>query len=539
MQLISVQEMKKLEKNANDGGFTYSQMMTVAGRGIAEYLDSRYKNKGFNSIIGLIGKGNNGGDALIALTLLHMLGWSTVALIVSERDQKDALILDYAAAGGTIVQNDEILKNNWAPSGQGVVLDGVYGTGFHPPLPETTVDILKITRATLPGFDWVAVDCPSGIDCETGVVSPGTQPANLTLFLEGVKHGALSETAYPYCGEFKVIELGLSSYAADPSKVQDLVLDEEFCLENLPSRPLFSHKGTFGKSLVIGGSVNYPGAPVLAGRAAYAVGVGLVQVAIPESIAQVAPAGNPELTWLILEDGGGIISEQAADTISNSCTSVQSLVIGPGMGRESTTAKFFSRLFFEREENHQPRTGFLGIEDRESRRSCAEPLPPVVIDADGLFHLSKVNNWQSKVNARLILTPHPGEIAMLTGLSMAEIQADRIELSREYARKWNQVVVLKGALTVIADPNGKVAIVPIATSSLAKAGTGDVLAGMIGGLVAQGMDPWHAAAVGAYLHAQAGIQAERSLGCSESVLSTDVIRAIPQVYKRLKTNSLR
>lgn len=161
-------------------------------------------------------------------------------------------------------------------------------------------------------------------------------------------------------------------------------------------------------------------------------------------------------------------------------------------------------------------------------------LPPMVIDADALTLLSTIAGWAEKIPSGSILTPHPGEMARLTGLSIDEVQRERAGVARKFAALWQQVVVLKGALTVIAAPNGRTATIPAAASSLAKAGTGDVLAGMIGGLAAQGLDAWQAAIAGAWLHARAGIEAVELVGCSESVLASDVISAIPLVYHSLK-----
>ena len=538
MRLISVSDMKELEKNANDAGFTYAEMMQTAGKGIADYLVSQYGGTGINTAIGLVGKGNNGGDTVIALAGLQKSGWTTRALLVGERGKQDPLLMDYLAIGGMVVDADDIPMINREAGGRGVVLDGVYGTGFHPPLPDRIVGIFRTARESLPGFDWVAVDCPSGVDCENGIVSDGTMHVKKSLSLGAVKFGMLSAEAFPYCGELVVIDIGLSKFDATSGEMIDLVIDEQYCRDVLPKRTAFSHKGTYGKTLIIGGSVNYPGAPVLAGKAAYTVGTGLVQVAVPESIGQISPAGNPDLTWLILEDGGGIISEQAANTAIEHIPSAQSLVLGPGMGRESSTTKFLTRLLFESARNHQPHTGFPGMGSKVTSTPISSDWPPIVLDADGLFHLAQDNHWQEKVSAKLVLTPHPGEMALLTGLSVEEIQADRIGVAREWAQKWGQIVVLKGALTVIANPDGRVGVVPVATSSLAKAGTGDVLAGMIGGLLAQSLDPWRAVAAGAYLHARAGLCAEELIGCSESVTASDVIRAIPRVYWKLKSNDL-
>jgi len=177
----------------------------------------------------------------------------------------------------------------------------------------------------------------------------------------------------------------------------------------------------------------------------------------------------------------------------------------------------------------------MGVAD--NRKAVNGSLPPMVIDADALYHLSHEKEWQNKVSTDIVLTPHPGEMSLLTWLPVDEIQNDRIEIARKHARQWKVTLVLKGALTVIADPEGNVSVVPVATASLAKAGTGDVLSGMIGGLIAQGLKPSLAAVAGAYLHARAGLKAEELIGCSESVLASDVVRAIPLIYRNLKTTT--
>jgi NAD(P)H-hydrate epimerase len=530
--------MKELEKQANSAGFPYAEMMRTAGEGIAAFIIGRFGRDGKNTAVGLIGKGNNGGDTLIAITSLQQAGWNTLALLVGERGSKDPLLAAYTASGGVMVDIAALRDSHLEGQDAGIILDGVYGTGFHPPLPDPVIQAFKSVHFALPKFTWIAVDCPSGVDCETGEVSPGTPTAKWTISLEAVKNGLLTETGFPYCGEFAVVDLGLTRYDTSQGAADDIVADDHFLRETLPLRQAFSHKGSYGKTLVVGGSVNYPGAPVLAGRAAYAVGTGLVQVAVPESIGQTAPVGNPELTWLILEDGGGIISELAAETLRDNLPAAHSIVIGPGMGRENTTQKFISRLLLEPSNPQKMRAGFAGMSAGAANEHINHALPPTVIDADGLYHLSKEGAWQDMCRARLVLTPHPGEMALLSGLSVEEIQTERIRIAKEYARMWNQVVVLKGALTVVAEPGGKAAVVPIASASLAKAGTGDVLAGIIGGLLAQSIEPWQAAAAGAYMHARAGLFAEETVGCSESVLASDVIRAIPRVYQVLKTSDL-
>jgi len=173
-------------------------MMQVAGTGIAAYLDKRFKADGFETALGLIGKGNNGGDTIIALTNLQKAGWTTMALIAIARDQSDPLLLDYQAGGGVIVTIEALPDIYVNSAGKGLVLDGIFGSGFHVPLADNVAETLQKTRAALPGFKWIAVDCPSGVDCLTGEVSEGTVKADVTVCLEAVKPGLLRYTAFPF-----------------------------------------------------------------------------------------------------------------------------------------------------------------------------------------------------------------------------------------------------------------------------------------------------------------------------------------------------
>ncbi len=240
-----------------------------------------------------------------------------------------------------------------------------------------------------------------------------------------------------------------------------------------------------------------------------------------------------ELTWAILEDAGGIISEIAAETVLPFALGSQSLVIGPGIGREESTKRFLHNLLLPGNKSEESGAGFPGIKRQAKKKGPVVDLPPLVIDADGLFLLAEDPDWPDKLTATAVLTPHPGEMARLTGLAVEEIQSNRMETARHFACKWGQTLVLKGPLTVIADAAGRIAVIPVATSSLAKAGTGDVLAGMLGGFLAQGLGTWEAALAGAWLHAQAGLAACQFIGCEESVVASDVLRAIPRVYSSL------
>ncbi|MCL4562573.1 MAG: NAD(P)H-hydrate dehydratase [Chloroflexi bacterium] len=298
----------------------------------------------------------------------------------------------------------------------------------------------------------------------------------------------------------------------------------------LPKRPADAHKGTFGTALVVAGSLNYSGAAILAGEAAYRIGAGLVTLAVPTPLHSALAGRLPEATWLLLPHETGVISSEAARVVAGHMDKVDAMLMGPGWGMEETTQNFLAHLLHDSRPGVFENIGFIHTVE-EHNGSPSSRLPPLVIDADGLKLLARIPDWPKILPKLTVLTPHPGEMSVLTGLPVKEIQRDRIVTAEKYAHQWGHVVVLKGAFTVIAEPEGRSVVIPVATSALAKAGTGDVLAGIIVGLRAQGLDGLSAAVAGAWLHAQAGILAEERVGNSASVLAGDVISAIAGVLK--------
>jgi NAD(P)H-hydrate epimerase len=227
----------------------------------------------------------------------------------------------------------------------------------------------------------------------------------------------------------------------------------------------------------------------------------------------------------------GVISSDAAKVLRKNIDRATAILIGPGFGLEDTTKEFIkSFITMGRERNVN--IGF--IHDVKIDNETTSIHVPMVVDADGLKLMAKIDGWAGIIPSPTVLTPHPGEMAVLTGLTIEEIQENRIEIAKRYSSSWGHVIVLKGAYTVIADPKGQIAIVPVATPALAKAGTGDVLAGLITGLLAQGVDAFHAASAGAWIHANAGLLAAKRLGNTASVIASDVLNAVPQVLSDLQ-----
>jgi hydroxyethylthiazole kinase-like uncharacterized protein yjeF len=279
----------------------------------------------------------------------------------------------------------------------------------------------------------------------------------------------------------------------------------------LPMRPPDSHKGTFGKAMIVAGSINYTGAVALAAEAAYRAGAGLVTLAIPSAIYAPLASHLTETTYVLLPHTMGAINEHAVDLLLESVKGYNALLVGPGLGRDEKTGLFLERLLSHKRAIGRGPIGFVR-ETEKGNQSEENLLPPMVIDADALNLLSEMNDWARFVPPNCILTPHPGEMSRLTGLEISDIQADRIGIARERAADWKQVVILKGAYTIVAAPDGRVTIIPFANPALATAGTGDVLAGTVTSLLAQGLVPYDAAVAGAFIHGSAGEMAGKELG---------------------------
>lgn len=515
MKLVTVTQMRAIEKEADASGVSYAQMMQNAGRGLAEVVHALGQENGWDEVTGIVGSGNNGGDTLVALAWLAEAGWRTHAYLVN-RTLDDELIVQYQSVGGGLREskgdeNDEILNALLEQSD--VLLDGLLGTGVKLPLKKEAARLLEKINLGISTIDpppfIVAVDCPSGVDCDTGEAADETIPADLTVTMAAVKRGLLKLPAYELTGELQTIGIGLPDEMDAWNAIQIEAADWDMVSALLPERSPASHKGTFGTAFVVAGSASYIGAALLAGTAAYRIGAGLVTMAIPEPLHAVLAGHLPEATWVLLPHENGFISQAAADMVLQNLDRATALLVGPGLGDSLSTGTFIEGL-----------------------------LPsiqiPLVVDADGLRHMSRIKNWHQKIFAPAVLTPHPGEMSALTGLSKDEIQNDRVAIAGRYAREWGHIVVLKGAFTVIAALDGHTTIIPVATPALARAGTGDVLAGLIVGLLAQGLAPFDAAIAGAFIHAQAGLLAAESLGTTASVLASDVLDAIPDVIAELE-----
>jgi NAD(P)H-hydrate epimerase len=506
-KLVSVSEMLAIEQAADKSGLSYARLMENAGRSLANAVIA-HSHKSNKSVLGLAGSGNNGGDTLVALELLAKKGWQATAYLV-KRDMQEKHVKRAKKAGVSIVASDKSgTKLSKLIPKHVVLLDGLLGTGIHLPLREPFATVLAGVKEILgsmahPPFI-VAVDCPSGMDTDSGEIPAEMLKANLTVSMAAVKRGMLTLPAFDHLGKLVVGDIDLPPDLPEWTAIQRYAIDEEIAHSAIPPRPLKAHKGTFGTALIVAGSDHFPGAALLAGEAAYRSGVGLVTVATPETI-QPSLAGHlREATWLPLPADSGWISAAAADLVRSALDRVTALLVGPGFGQQLGTQQFIDKLLDAK-------------------------LPPTVIDADALKLLARIDDWPRRLPADTILTPHPGEMSILSGLSTDEIQSARTEVAEKHAQQWKVVLVLKGAFTVVASPDGRSATLSLATPALARAGTGDVLAGIITGLRAQGVTAFEAACTAVWLHGHAGLRAAALMGGTAGVLAGDLIAEIPDL----------
>lgn len=512
-KLVSVAEMRAIEQAADGLGLSYAQMMENAGKALANALlaHSQQGERGIErSVVALVGGGNNGGDALVALAHLATLGWKTGALLIGKRFSHDEHVKRARKAGAAIrsldYDNHETLDAHadWLRS-FACVLDGILGTGVRTPVREPLARVMAALKANFelsPRRPYVvAVDCPSGMDCDTGEVAPQALPADLTVCMAAVKYGMLTLPAFGYLGELQVADIGITNRVRPWAEIKRQTIDSEMVRGYLPPRPLGAHKGSFGRLLVVAGSLQYPGAALLAGRAGYRSGAGLVELALPKPLQPLLAGHLPEAIWLPLPALEGWLAASALKPLKAALPQASALLLGPGLGLTEATGEFVGKLLKEK-------------------------LPPLVVDADGLKLMAAYKDWFRRFALDAVLTPHPGEMAALTGRSVEEIQRARIATAEEFAQAWQQVVVLKGAFTVVAAPDGRTAVLPLATPALARAGTGDVLAGLLAGLRAQGAPAFEAACAAVWLHGQAALNVARVRGAA-AVLAGDLLDALP------------
>ena len=522
MKLVTAAEMRSLEERAAEQGTSPDALMEAAGLAVAQEVWVDLGAAPECKVAVLVGPGNNGGDGLVAARHLNELGARVAVILLAQRGTDDANLRRLVDSDVSVqplgknalrkAQGKGFGPLDEALAGADAVLDAVLGTGRARPLEGVTaaaLDRVAETRARLPGLKLFALDLPTGVDCDTGAADPHALRADVTIALGCSKAGLHALPGAEYAGRVEVVDIGLPAGVFDALPVE--LLNARWVRDRLPARPAGAHKGTFGHVLVVAGSRAYVGAARLAALGALRAGAGIVTVACPESVQPLIAAGLTEATYLPLPDAGGVVAAEAARDVARAADGYNAVLIGPGLGQGPEQQAFVRQLLF----------------------SLPEDGPPLVVDADGLNSLAKLPRWWERVAARCVLTPHPGEQSRLSRRPTAALQADRLAAARESAHEWRQIVVLKGAYSVVAAPDGRAAVNPYANPALATAGTGDVLAGVITALLSQGAAPFEAACCAVYLHAATAEGLRPELG-DAGMIAGDLLPELPRTLRELR-----
>jgi hydroxyethylthiazole kinase-like uncharacterized protein yjeF len=521
MKIVTVAQMQKAERESSQFGITLPQLMENAGKAVAEETRLILGDLHKQHILVLVGPGNNGGDGLVAARYLFDWGIGRIKILACgkrlEEDGNLNAVLQRGVPYQELESDYNLNKFNEWLSESNAVLDAFFGTGIKRPLEGLFAEILsgvKSTRQSRSDLKLIALDLPSGIDADSGLVDSVTPYFDYTITLGFPKVGLFNLPAAEHAGKISIVAIGIPNQLLDNVRTE-LVSDSQV-KRLLPTRPMVSHKGTFGRVLAFTGSINYSGSACLACSGAMRVGAGLTTLAIAQSLLRLVAAKVPEITYLPLsESSHGIIPSEALKILRHHLPQYNALLVGCGIGQSQNIKETVKTLLLDSVGN----------------------IPAVVVDADGLNCLADSQDWSSHFKNEAIITPHPAEMARLSGMSIPDIQHNRIEISRQYAQQWHKVIVLKGAYSVVAAPDGRIMVNPFANAGLASAGTGDVLAGAIAGLAAQGLNLFDAAVCGVFLHGLAAEIVKADLG-DAGMLASDLLLALPKALKYLKDKSI-
>lgn len=516
MFLVTANEMQHMDRNTIESfGIPGRVLMENAGRGATVFfLETVYRH--LSGPVGVMaGRGNNGGDGFVMARYLHQKGIPVTVFLLSP---KGRLTGDAAAnlhlldtMGVPVVEIADAVAfeaQQTALRHQHIWIDAILGTGLRSDVRgfyRTAIDFINSRQR--PVF---AVDIPSGLNADTGQVCGTSIRATATATFGFAKIGHFAYPGRTLTGRLKVIEIGIPPHVATQVGCRQHLIAPDTLKPDYPRRSATAHKGHTGHLLVLAGSPGKTGAAAMAATSAMRVGAGLVTLGIPRSLNPVLEALVTEaMTVALAESAQGALDESAIETILPLIADKRCLAVGPGIGTAATTGRLLSRLI------------------------QASPVP-MVIDADGLNLIAADPTLLSKRQSPVVLTPHPGEMARLSGHSTAKIQNDRIGHARAFAERYGIIVILKGAGTVVAQPDGTVFVNPTGNPGMAAGGMGDVLTGIIAGLVTQGMQIGEASCWGVYLHGLAADHVARD-NAPVGYLATEVMQALPEAMQAMLT----
>lgn len=491
-KLVTDEAIRSSEKEWINKNGVHSSLilMEKAGEGLANQLEQFIEPYLF-----VCGKGNNAGDGFVAgRKLLEKSKKVLMIMTCDESDLSQDALFNFLKIKSNIIFK-KISINNYKDlmeylSQANTVIDCLLGTGAKGEPSDFYKQIIDSINNSHKQI--IACDIPTGIDPNNGGVSSSTIKANMTVTFAVSKAGLYIFPAKEYCGEIKIIDIGLPEINSNL-----FLMDDFFAKETIPERKQNTNKGSFGKTLLVSGSKDFPGAALLASKGASSIGSGLTALSSEESVFKEITSAIPEVTHV----------EFSFNSIVNESKKSNVIVIGPGLGIKNEAKKLVLDLLSK-----------VNI--------------PIVLDADGLNSLEGNKDFLKCIKNDFVITPHPKEFARLLGKSVDEVLKNKLSLSREFAKEYNCTVVLKGAGTIISSTDGNTYISPFANSALAKGGTGDVLSGFIGGLIAQGLSITKSACLGVYLHGKSAeiISKEKT---EYSLLPQDLITYLPQTIKSI------
>jgi NAD(P)H-hydrate epimerase len=509
LPLVTAEQMREIDRHTLASGVPGETLMDRAGAGVVEAMARRYGPLLGMRVIVLCGPGNNGGDGFVAARHLRVHGADVhVGLLAPlERVKGDAkLQLERMRAAGlpiNVIENGETLRTMVARHARwDYALDALLGTGARGPLEgviATAAQVLRELDDT--GTRVVAVDLPTGVDADTGEIARRAVRSDLTVTFGAAKRGQLLYPGRAFVGRLEVVDIGLLAPKAGAAHA--IVLATQDGMARLvPLRDPRAHKGSVGRVVVLGGAAGYTGAVALAARAATRSGAGYVQAAVPESVVDVLSTKlTEELPVAMPERRPRVLAVEALAPALALAGSAHAALVGPGLSR-------------------------VPCAEELARRFVAACPVPMVVDADALNAFEGQSEKLAELKAQAVITPHLGEMQRLTGVPAVQLEARRIDAAREWAARWGVVVVLKGAPTVVAAPDGRTCVNPTGNPGMATAGVGDVLAGLLVALLAQGLERFDAACLAAWIHGSAGDRAAADQG-QHGMNASDVLERLP------------
>ena len=526
MKVVTAQEMRLLDKRTiEEYAIPGMVLMENAGLGVLREMTLRYGDLTRKAVTVIAGRGNNGGDGFVIARHLHQKGGRVKIYLLGQKEtvEGDAgtNLQIYTKIGGALQElaGSQITEKNLQRlesdlNQSDLIVDAIFGTGLMNTKSDPAGRMISqvITRMNESGKPIVAVDIPSGISSDTGEIIETGVKADLTVTFGLPKRGHYLHPGAAHRGVLRVVDIGIPQSLINESPCFVNLLTPHEIKKSLPARPANAHKGTFGHALIIGGSVGKTGAAAMAAQAALRVGAGLVTLAIPSSLNAIMEQKLTEVMTVPLpETTAQTLSLTAEKALLDLVQDKSVVVLGPGLSLHPETQELVRKLL------------------------CTLRLP-IVLDADGINALSGHTQLLTQTNTPVVLTPHPGEMGRLLGTTRQKIQSNRLETARSFAQTHHVWLILKGAHTILAEPEGTLFINPTGNEGMATGGTGDVLAGMLGGFISQGLDPLEASKVGVYLHGLAGDLAGVLKG-TRGMIAGDLIACIPQAIQKTSNAS--